>query len=646
MILAQPPHSHPTLPPLDIPLDTSTAIKRLGISPVIQRYICCPTCFARHDIYPLPRICGEPLPSNPTKFCDARLWTHRSTRASNGQKISVPKRMYCTQSFKAWLDVFLSRPGIEDLLQQSYAHRPSAPGEPMHSLWDSPAWREFNDGWCLKKGNLTFSYFIDWFNPFSNKIAGKAVSCGAIMMFCLNLPRDQQHLVENMFLAGITLPPKEPTFETITALQDPIIDGILELWSNESTSALEGPDVQVAVMPVIADLLVIKKACGHAATGHKVHFCHFCKLKRTEIDRVDYKNWEKRLGSEVAEISEQWRDAHTKKEQEAIFAEFGHRWSSLNRLHYRDPIMYLVLGILHNWFEGNLQVQTRVMWGIGASKKGVKEPDDGADDDTVPIEAKQSGDILMDASLAELDEVMMDVDEEAKLFRGGAAQLKRAHTESSIMALSMDSISSDSTVIRNDNMETDNAEAVNVSDKEDEDEDEFAPAAANIPLDTVFTITPEQLAHIHRGLRLIVIPSDIERPPPNLGSKSHGKLKADHWLMLFLVFFPLILPEIWQDPDHLELLQNFYHLVACTHIISSYSVSDRDADQYMEHYIAYRKSTKILFPTVKTRPNHHYAMHNGDLLKFWGPLVHLAEWGYESHNGMLQRIKTNGHLCE
>jgi hypothetical protein len=39
-------------------------------------------------------------------------------------------------------------------------------------------------------------------------------------------------------------------------------------------------------------------------------------------------------------------------------------------------------------------------------------------------------------------------------------------------------------------------------------------------------------------------------------------------------------------------------------------------------------------------------MHNADLMRFWGPLMKLSEHGYERHNGHLQRIKTNQHICE
>jgi hypothetical protein len=35
-------------------------------------------------------------------------------------------------------------------------------------------------------------------------------------------------------------------------------------------------------------------------------------------------------------------------------------------------------------------------------------------------------------------------------------------------------------------------------------------------------------------------------------------------------------------------------------------------------------------------------MHNGSLLKFWGPFAALSEFAGERMNGMLQKIKTNG----
>jgi len=78
------------------------------------------------------------------------------------------------------------------------------------------------------------------------------------------------------------------------------------------------------------------------------------------------------------------------------------------------------------------------------------------------------------------------------------------------------------------------------------------------------------------GLANIIIPSWVDCPPTNLGDKTHRKLKADHWLILFTIFFPLILPEIWStapSQKNLALLKNFHNLVACTHVIISHMTS-------------------------------------------------------------------------
>ncbi|KAJ7243315.1 hypothetical protein C8J57DRAFT_1191865 [Mycena rebaudengoi] len=153
---------------------------------------------------------------------------------------------------------------------------------------------------------------------------------------------------------------------------------------------------------------------------------------------------------------------------------------------------------------------------------------------------------------------------------------------------------------------------------------------------------------IRSCIRDVKLPTWVGRPPSNLGEASHGKLKAQELLVLFTVIFPLIIPEIWWKEGNTEtrLLENFHDLVACTNIISSFSTSDSEADRDMEHYIRYRTSKDELFPDFPSVPNHHFAMHNGDQMKFWGPLPLLSEFPGERMNGMLGKIKTNRHLGE
>ncbi|KAJ6506588.1 hypothetical protein C8R45DRAFT_816835, partial [Mycena sanguinolenta] len=89
-------------------------------------------------------------------------------------------------------------------------------------------------------------------------------------------------------------------------------------------------------------------------------------------------------------------------------------------------------------------------------------------------------------------------------------------------------------------------------------------------------------------------------------------------------------------------LRNFHDLVGCTNIVSSFSTSNTKADLFTKLYVKYRQALPLLFPVkFKSVPNHHFAMYNGPLLKFWGPFAALSEFAGERMNGMLQKVKRN-----
>lgn len=272
------------LPPL--PHDVHTAINKLSLEPIILRSICCPKCFTKYSLSALPDACHR-RETPRSRACGESLWTTRSTR--EGPK-HVPRRLYSTQDFESWLEFFLSRPGIEDQIDKSYDHPVST--NDMHCIWDSPAWRSLGD-FTTTRGNLTFSYYIDWFNPLLNKTAGKTMSVGAIMLFCLNLPHELQHLVENTFFAGITPPPKEPTMTTINALTDPVIERLAVMYDGKTIRTNRSPEgkfTRVAILPFIADLLGIRKAGGFAGVSSH-NFCSFCTLRRADMDNLDPTSW-------------------------------------------------------------------------------------------------------------------------------------------------------------------------------------------------------------------------------------------------------------------------------------------------------------------------------------------------------------------
>ncbi|KAF5320287.1 hypothetical protein D9611_011351 [Ephemerocybe angulata] len=369
-----------------------------------------------------------------------------------------------------------------------------------------------------------------------------------------------------------------------------------------------------------------------------------------------------RIGTVVRAAAEAWRTAATKKRREEIFREYGVRWSSLNLLVYRDPVKHTMLGLMHNWIEGVLQHHVRHRWGIGSDRK--ERAEKGLGEERLQEEgldagymADSAGDVVMadsdvdsdsDVEMMDLEDELLDLHNEGEAARNQAIQQS---PEASILP-------SDVRIFNIDLGNDEDEEYAPESDGESNNTecDDNLDDETTDPTNAAPTFSHVQLASIRECISQATVPTWVERPPPNLGEKTHGKLKADQWHKLFIVFLPLILPELWvsdgacshstSSPSFDELMSNFYHLVTCTNIVCGYTVSRDAPDLYLYHYIKYRQSALVLFPHAPSRPNHHYAMHNPELMRFWGPLILLSEFPYEQHNGTLQRIKTNGHLWE
>ena len=109
-------------------------------------------------------------------------------------------------------------------------------------------------------------------------------------------------------------------------------------------------------------------------------------------------------------------------------------------------------------------------------------------------------------------------------------------------------------------------------------------------LHSAYIFNASILAEIRNCIANVMIPSWVNRPPANLSDKSHGKLKADHWLILFTVIFSIILPEIWsrtKSQHNLALLKNPHNVTTCTHIVISYMTSLELTNTFSAHYHDY-----------------------------------------------------------
>lgn len=634
----------PPVPEIRLPIDIRTLYKQNKLEPDLIRIICCPKCFTQYPSgHLLPRHCSWKR-SPRSRRCGELLYTEKGGK-------QIPCCLYTTQSLDSWLSFFLSRSSIVDALQATFTRPPPQPGR-MHDIHDSPAWQSFRP-FLRSPFHLIFGLYIDWFNPFTNKIAGsfvvslvlgvfltvqynsgKSVSCGAIVLYCLNLPLSLRFLPENVYVLGMIPGPHEPDVWTIShvlaAAQKMLLRFDLPGKILPICRHPEGVMVAARVIPLIADLPAIRKVAGFLSHAAKP-FCSFCKCLHDNLEDLDFGNWMPRDGIEVRNQAEEWKGAITVSAKEALAKKTGVRWTPLHDLPYWDPVKHVVLGFMHNFLEGVLQHQLRILWGIGrpkaATARAMKDLPTGDQDDLIsttdiPDSHEPSEDEVSDAESASgLTDVFnrMDVDDNI---------------------ISHDS-EDDSDTPTPHLFPTPLLPPTSLDDLEDLDEITSFPP-------NMFDFTPEQLGKIQTCIQDVLLPTWVQRPPRNLGEASHGKLKAHELLVLFSSIFPLIIPELWSSQGEHEdqLLASFCDLVCATNIISAYSVTEEEANMYTIHYVNYRSSIQQLFPGFPSVPNHHFAMHNAELLKFWGPLSLLSEFPGERMNGDFGKVKTNRRLGE
>ncbi|KAF8160468.1 hypothetical protein K438DRAFT_1495782, partial [Mycena galopus ATCC 62051] len=108
-----------------------------------------------------------------------------------------------------WLGRILSRPGIEDILDDYPKAASVNQDGVMSDIWGSPTIKSLKgpDGksfWIYPEGEgrFLFSFAVDGFNPFHNKEAKQVVTSTGFFLVLLNFPTHLRHLFENMCYLG------------------------------------------------------------------------------------------------------------------------------------------------------------------------------------------------------------------------------------------------------------------------------------------------------------------------------------------------------------------------------------------------------------------------------------------------------------
>ncbi|MBW0490854.1 hypothetical protein O181_030569 [Austropuccinia psidii MF-1] len=244
-----------------IPKDLQTVIKKLGLTPELNQYVCCPKCYFKYDIEVAPHHCQyKNLPNSPP--CGAML--------------------FCQSRF-------------------------------IRALY-----------------HLAFSLFTDWFNPLSNKAAGKQVSLGVLALNCLKLPPSSRWKAENTFIAGLVPEPSQPNMVTINKILRVFIDEMIQLNSGIFVQTPKYPNGRMVVVCLgclIGDLVANHKVSGFALNS-ATWFCSSCECTKAEIQQLELGRLQQKFI--VKDYSLGFKDLTNKAERTRMVKKTGIRWSGLN----------------------------------------------------------------------------------------------------------------------------------------------------------------------------------------------------------------------------------------------------------------------------------------------------------------------------
>ncbi|KAG1848453.1 hypothetical protein F4604DRAFT_1973851 [Suillus subluteus] len=283
---------------LNIPRDPRTVIGSFELEPRTRSYVCCPACFALHDTSPLPLFCMH-RPTPTSRLCNTKLW---KTRVIRGNQIQYPIRTYLHQDLKQWIARFLSRPGVEDLIDS--AARPHEK-EDMEDIWHVSTFCQFLGpdskpflSPSIREGRYVFSL--------GNKVAKQNVTVTGMYM--------------NMYL---------PSTDQINHFLKLLVDDLLPFW--DPAKYPDGRVIRIALIPIVCDLPAAKQVAGFSGIGLKF-FCSYCLLPLHDIDNLDRSQWPP-CGVDVhRKHACSYRDAPTLEERQQLL-----------RLPYWDPISFTVV---------------------------------------------------------------------------------------------------------------------------------------------------------------------------------------------------------------------------------------------------------------------------------------------------------------
>ncbi|MBW0504896.1 hypothetical protein O181_044611 [Austropuccinia psidii MF-1] len=377
----------------EIPKDIRTIVKQLNVTPEIHKHVCCPLCYSVYDFetspfdcgyqeFPHSTPCGESLfpPLYIKPFPCMTKQSQHLQHPPKPLKDCIPFSMYITQNFVNCLKWFI--PQMEDSIDD-WRQEVQAETNSISDYQHSNAWKSLYPPFQTSQESLmalSFSLFVDWFNPLTNKLAGRQVSLGVLALNCLNLPPAKRWKLQNTFISGIIPAPNQPDMITINDILSVFVDEINPLSTGINISTPKYPNSQKVIIKLgcwIGDLVATHKVAGYASHSAKF-FCTWCDCVKDNIEKLEVGHL--RQARTVRDYSHAFKQARNQAERERILKKAGVRWSELNRLPYWDPVQHVSLGLMHMWYEGVLKNHFVNRWQWSFEQSSEKKQDNDLDE--------------------------------------------------------------------------------------------------------------------------------------------------------------------------------------------------------------------------------------------------------------------------
>lgn len=367
----------------------STAVAYLELDPVMVEYACCPAC---KSIYPrkpdgtYQSICTHRAaaeePECRTSLLERRMPSITNRKRKRGTLAAedaaptpsnLPIEIFEYQPLHEWLAELLSRPGMEDILDQTWARLESNSDDAMSDIIHGDLIKHFqghDKNPFLKpwgtEGRYLLSFNVDGFNPLRNKTAGRQYSVQGMYAVLLNLPEHLRYLPGNVYLIGIMPGPDKPSLDAINHMMTPFVDDLVVSYQTgafitRTHNHPRGRTVRCAVVPIVADMPGGRQMAGFPlSTAESGCTCCHADWKRD----LDFVSWRPRSEEEFRTLAAEWLAKTTTKAREKHFKKYGVRHSALLRLPYWNPITMLCPDPMHIWYLGAFVTLCRYIWGM------------------------------------------------------------------------------------------------------------------------------------------------------------------------------------------------------------------------------------------------------------------------------------------